>query len=287
MSITESSRSFTNGSLTALIDKFLDYLQKNRGRGALTIKVYKAALKAALKVAIVDEKLKTIDFMPYRETIENQAPKTIAKNLSAIRSFLSYLEAMGWRFHAYALESVKVPKSLPKPAAHKQIVEALDAASGENAILIELLYGLGLRISEAASLRVENIGANFLRVKGKGNKTREIPIFDSLKDKIDRYLAQKAPARFFFEEKGKPLSDNQLRYKVARSFKEIGLKIAPHQLRHSFATEMLNGGARIADVSEILGHSQLATTEIYTKLSTSMKLKSYIAAHPLCKETGR
>lgn len=248
----------------------------------MTIKVYKQALKEAFDAAIFDERLKTIDFMPYREAISTQAPKTIAKKLSAIRSYLDYMRSFGSRFHAYALESAKVPKSLPKPASHKQIMQTL-SGGGENALLIEFIYGLGLRISEAANIKVGDIKSDWLRVTGKGGKTRQIPIINELKTKIDRYLLERKPRVFLFEKNGEPLSDNQLRYKIVRSFKGAGLKITPHQLRHAFATEMLNGGARIADISEIMGHSQMATTEIYAKLSSPTKLKNYLQAHPLCK----
>jgi integrase/recombinase XerC len=287
MSISKSFPPFTKNYLTGQIDSFLNYLQKNRGRGAPTAKVYRRALKEALGAAVLDDRLKTIDFMPFREAISSQAPKTIAKKLSAIRSFLSYLEIYNFHCRVYALESAKVPKGLPKPATHKQIMESIRAASGENELLIELIYGLGLRISEAAGAKIGDIGSNWLRVKGKGAKTRQIPIFDELKAKIDRFIIDNNPLVFLFEKNGEPLSDNQLRYKIARSFKGVALKITPHQLRHAFATEMLNGGARIADVSEILGHSQLATTEIYTKLSSSTKLKNYLRAHPLCKGGDR
>jgi integrase/recombinase XerC len=225
--------------------------------------------------------------MPFREAIAAQSAKTIAKKLSATRSFLAYLEGLNWRFRVFALNSPKVPKSLPKPATHKQVMDVLSVMSGEKGLLIELLYGLGLRISEARGLKVSDIGSNWLRVLGKGAKTRQIPIIEALKGKIDRFLADQKPSVFLFEEKGAQLSDNQLRYKITGSFKEFGLKITPHQLRHAFATEMLNGGAGIAEVSEILGHSQLATTEIYTKLSSSTKLKNYLRAHPLCKDDDR
>ncbi|MDR2151676.1 MAG: tyrosine-type recombinase/integrase [Helicobacteraceae bacterium] len=283
MGIIKNSPPFTKAYFAARIDNFLVYLQKNRGRGALTIKVYRQALQEAFALAIFDDRLKTIDFMPYREAIAAQAPKTIAKKLSAIRSYLDYMEIFGSRFHAYALESAKVPKCLPKPATHKQILQTVRASGGGAALLIEFIYALGLRIGEAANIKIDDIESNWLRISGKGGKTRQVPILNELKIRIDRYIRERNPKRFLFEKNGEPLRENQLRYKIARSFKGVGLKITPHQLRHAFATEMLNGGARIADVSEILGHSQMATTEIYTKLSSSLKLKNYLRAHPLCK----
>jgi integrase/recombinase XerC len=232
----------------------------------------------------IDSKKNIIDMINFRETIAGQKPKTVAKKLSAVRSFMGYLEELGHRFHLYSLDSIKTPKGLPKPATDKQSREVLGDLGDEEALIIRVLYGLGLRISEARELKIADIGEHFARVVGKGNKTREVPIFEDLRARIARHLERAKPLVYLFEENGKPLSDNQLRYKVTNSFEKAGLKVTPHRLRHSFATEMLNSGAGIVDVSEILGHAQLSTTEIYTKLSSSVKLQSYLAAHPLCKK---
>ena len=89
---------------------------------------------------------------------------------------------------------------------------------------------------------------------------------------------------FVFEKKGEKLSQNSLRYIVNKVFKRVGLRVSPHQLRHSYATQLLNNAASIADVSELLGHSSISTTQIYTKLGSSLKMKNYNAAHPLCQD---
>ena len=284
MSTTPNLPPFTRSSLRVLIGNFLIYLEKNRGRGRKTITTYQPILIDAIEMIEIDEKKMSIDCMNYRMAISDQEPKTIAKKLSAIRSFIDYLQERGYRFFTQNLNAVRTPKSLPKPATHKQVQETLGVITGEDALLVRLMYGLGLRISEVAGLRVADIHDDWLRVEGKGNKMRQVPIIAPLRDEIRAFIVANAPKTHLFEHNSKPLSDNQLRYKITTSFKRVGLKVTPHQLRHTFATEMLNSGASVVDVSEILGHSQLSTTEIYTKLSSSSKLKNYLTAHPLCKE---
>lgn len=255
-----------------------------RGRAEKTIETYEPVLREALAAIELDESKRIVDLMPYREQIADLQAKTVAKKLSALRSYFDWLQELGYRFRVRGLDAVKTPKTLPKPVLHSHIQEALDFSASDNALILWLLYGLGLRISEAAGLKCADITPGWVRVTGKGNKTRQIPVLPELQNLIDRHLQTHSPREFLFERAGKRLSENQLRYKIVRSFEKVGLKVTPHQLRHAFATELLNGGARITDVSELLGHAQLGTTEIYTKLAHNTKLQNYLSAHPLCKE---
>ena len=120
---------------------------------------------------------------------------------------------------------------------------------------------------------------------GKGNKTRQLPLLPSIQKMLLRYLELRTPRNYLFEKSGSALNIAQLRYKVTKLFKAQGIKATPHQLRHSFATHLLNNGARISDVSELLGHSSMATTQIYTKLASSKKMEEYTKAHPLMKDS--
>ncbi|WP_241856225.1 tyrosine-type recombinase/integrase [Sulfurimonas lithotrophica] len=104
----------------------------------------------------------------------------------------------------------------------------------------------------------------------------------NIKDDIDSYIQNNNPKVFLFEKNDEALSQNSLRYIIAKVFKRINLKVSPHQLRHSYATELLNANAPIADVSELLGHSSMATTQIYTKLGSALKKQNYNNSHPLC-----
>jgi integrase/recombinase XerC len=178
-------------------------------------------------------------------------------------------------------ESIKVPKSLPKPLEQIYIDEVLGKANLEEKLLVYMLYGLGLRISELSSLKLEDIKQGWVQIHGKGNKVRELPLLDTLEELIALYVKRRSPKTYLFEKGSVPMNSAQLRYRLTKLFKAAGLKATPHQLRHSFATHLLNNGARISDVSELLGHETMATTQVYTKLGSVKKMQEYMKAHPL------
>ena len=265
---------------------FLESLEKLRGYSELTIKSYDESLKEAFSyIEIIEEDEHFIfNLMPYRIHISGLNNKTISKKLSAIRSFTAYLNENSNKIILKADESVKVAKTLPKPISHKHILEALENAKLEESLVVVMLYTLGLRISELSSLDLDNIGDEWIRVLGKGNKHRDVPLLSSTKKLLDEYLLLTRPKKFLFEKNGEKLSENSLRYIVTKLFKDVALKVTPHQLRHSYASSLLNSGAPIVDVSELLGHSSMATTQIYTKLGSALKQQNYNKAHPLCTE---
>ncbi len=277
-------RSFLKKSIDKYLREFLEYLENVRGYSDLTIKTYHEVLSEALGVIEVLQEKEYLIFnlMPYRIKISQLSSKTISKKLSAIRSFAEYLNEQGVKVVLSSDESVKVPKTLPKPVLHKHITEALSLAQPQERLVVVMLYTLGLRISELSLLRLEDISGEWVRVLGKGNKHRDVPLLSSTKELIDDYLSMNSPKIFLFEKNGEKLSENSLRYIVTKVFKRVSLKVTPHQLRHSYATALLNSSAPIADVSELLGHSSMATTQIYTKLGSALKQQNYNKAHPLC-----
>jgi len=264
--------------------EFLKYLEDIRGYSDLTLKSYDESLHEAFVHVEIVQKDKTIIFnlMPYRIKIADLNAKTISKKLSAIRSFVEYLNDNSMSVVLKADDSVKVAKTLPKPISHQHILEALSHSEEEEKLIVTLLYTLGLRISELISLKLEDVKDEWVRVLGKGNKHRDIPLLSSTKELIDDYLSTRTQKKFIFEKNGEKLSENSLRYIVTKVFRRVGLKVSPHQLRHSYATELLNANAPISDVSELLGHSSMATTQIYTKLGSALKQQNYNSAHPLC-----
>ncbi len=272
-------------SINKYIDAFSNYLQKQRGYSELTIKSYREALREAFEyIEIADEKEQQLfNLMPYRIYIAKLNAKTISKKLSAIRSFTAYLNEQGLKISLRADESIKVAKTLPKPISHEHIMEALAEASPQEKLVVLMLYTLGLRISELASLKVEDISEEWIRIIGKGNKQRDIPLLASVKKLIDEYLSTFMIKKFLFEKNGEKLSENSLRYMITKVFGRVALKVTPHQLRHSYASSLLNSGAPIVDVSELLGHASMATTQIYTKLGSALKQQNYNKAHPLAK----
>ena len=264
--------------------EFCEYLESIRGYSDLSIKTYDDALKEAFEsMEIVKEDGDIVfNLMPYRIKISSLNPKTISKKLSAIRSFVEYLNENGMKIVLKSDSSIKVPKTLPKPVSHNHIMEALELADEQESLLVSLLYSLGLRISELQNLKLEDISDGWVRVLGKGSKQRDVPLLKSVKDIIDTYKQNYNPKVFLFEKNDEALSQNSLRYIISKVFKRVNLKVTPHQLRHSYATELLNSNAPIADVSELLGHASMSTTQIYTKLGSALKKQNYNNAHPLC-----
>ena len=264
---------------------FIEYLRDIKGYSPLTLKTYDEALKEALKL-IETEDLEDgtteCNLMPFRLRIASQSPKTISKKLSAVRSFADFLNQNGIHCTLLADESIKVPKTLPKPISLEHIQEALHCADFEERFIVVMIYTLGLRISELAGIRLADISKEWIRIRGKGNKQRDVPLLQPTRELLEAFIAQKQPKEYLFEKNGEKLSQNSLRYLINKTFSKIGLKVTPHQLRHSFATSLLNSGAAIADVSELLGHASMATTQIYTKLGSTLKKENYEKSHPLC-----
>jgi integrase/recombinase XerC len=273
--------------ITNYYEPFFEFLKNVRGYSPQTIKSYKITLNS-LKDNHEIEKIdgKTIlNIMPLRIKLKNHSKRSILAKLSAVRSFVEYLKTQhNIDIKLKNAQSIKAPKTLPKPVEQNSIYEVIENSDIEIRVLVKTLYGLGLRISELANLELKDISTEWIRVTGKGNKTREIPLLESLAKEIKEYINLKSPQKYLFEKNGKKLSDAQLRYKLEKAFKNLGIKATPHQLRHSFASHLLAKGARISDVSELLGHSSMATTQIYTKLTNSTKMQNYLKAHPLANE---
>ena len=271
-------------------EAFLHYLFDIRGYSETSIVTYEIALRQMLEQSHLyeEEGAVVMDITPFRFKIVKNAKKTIVKKLSAIHSFVKYLEEQcHMPVRLIGDESIKVPKSLPKPIEEQYIDEVLEKANLEEKLLVCMLYGLGLRISELSALSLYDIKKEWVQIQGKGNKVRELPLLDNLSKLIETYVKQKSPKKYLFEKGNAPMNAAQLRYMLTKLFKESGLKVTPHQLRHSFATHLLDHGARIADVSELLGHDTMATTQVYTKLGSVKKMHEYMKAHPLADIQGK
>ncbi len=269
------------------IDEFLEYLLNIRGYSEQTVITYEVALSQMLRESeFYEEDGKLIlDLNSFRYKISKNSKKTITKKLSAIRSLVKFIENQ--RDSAIKVVGdtpIKVPQTLPKPIEENYIDEVLSEASLGDKLLVMMLYGLGLRISELSSLELGQISSSWIEIYGKGGKSRQLPLLPQLRELLSKYIDAYMPKRYLFEKSGTPLSSSQLRYRINKLFKSQGIKATPHQLRHSFATHLLNNGARISDVSELLGHSSMATTQIYTKLASTKKMQEYMKAHPLASQ---
>lgn len=228
---------------------------------------------------------------------------TVARKLATLRSFYKYLVRTG-EIEASPVSAVRSPrqdKRLPKCLDIGQI-EALMSAPDTGTLLgsrdralLETLYAAGLRVSELVGLDIEDYEqlSETLRIRGKGKKERLAPIGSKAVEAIDAYMrnrtrslgtAQRGP--LFVNKHGRRLSCRSVRRKLDRYLLAAGIPIhvSPHALRHSFATHMLNAGADLRSVQELLGHESLSTTQIYTHLTTTRLKEVYDRAHPLARK---
>ncbi len=232
---------------------------------------------------------------------EGYARSTISRKLSVVRSFLRFCESTGLTAAspAVGVGSPKLPRRLPQVLTAQQMSELLDAIGGSGPLelrdraLFELIYASGLRCSEALDLRLRDIGfaEGRLRVKGKGRKVRFVPIGAPALEALKRYLSEGRVRLVrgdtehdyvFVSRTGRTLSSSDVQRRLARYLAAAGapLGTSPHTLRHSFATHLLEGGADLRVIQELLGHSSLRTTQVYAHVSAAHLRKAYRRAHP-------
>ena len=229
-----------------------------------------------------------------------QAPSSIARRAAAARTFFRHLVALGFRSDNPAAE-VELPrrhKRLPRSLSPREVERLLEAANGvspralRDRALVELLYGAGLRVSEAMGLDGGRIDLEnrLVRCLGKGDKERIVPLGREAAEALRRYLSRGRPflnrrhrPELFLNAQGGALTRAGAFLILRRLAAKAGLepeRIHPHLLRHSFATHLLEGGADLRSVQEMLGHADLGTTELYTHVSERRRRDTYFKAHP-------
>jgi integrase/recombinase XerC len=235
-----------------------------------------------------------------RRRNKGSGSRTLARQLSAIRGYFRFLERRKILSNAAltVLRSPKIPHGVPKPVtpqAARDLITADVLGNDEtpawvlarDAAVLTLLYGCGLRISEALALTPQTAGNDPLTILGKGGKARIVPVLPVARQAIERYLDlcplaldQRAP--MFRGVKGGPLNARNIQLLIAKLRGALSLpeSATPHALRHSFASHLLAGGADLRTIQELLGHSSLSTTQVYTEIYTSHLLTQYAKAHP-------
>lgn len=231
---------------------------------------------------------------------DGASARTLGRGLAGIRSFLRYLERKGMvnAAGAGAVRTPKQPRSLPKPLTDGQALKVVASEAqlheepwiaARDAAVLTLLYGCGLRISEALGLTPADFAGepSALRIAGKGGKTRIVPLLAAAVDAVGAYQAicpyRLAPAEPLFRgARGGPLQPAIIQREMQRLRGALGLpdSATPHALRHSFATHLLAGGGDLRTIQELLGHASLSTTQIYTGVDSARLLDIYDRAHP-------
>lgn len=297
------------------IEDFLNYLNVEEGFSQNTIVAYRNDL-SQLADFIEREAVKSGSLPSWtglgREGLlgyllnlkeRNYAPRTLARKVAAMRSFFDFMVNEG-NLGSNPLQDIASPKvgrALPKPISISQVRRLLDeparqskSESKRDTALLHLLYASGMRVSELVSLNLNDVDikGGFVRCFGKGHKERIIPIHQRAAQAVDEYLSEVRPRlvhsrdeqALFLNARGERLTRQglwQILKDYARSVELEG--ITPHTLRHSFATHMLSGGADLRSVQELLGHANIATTQVYTHLTTDHIRRSYEKSHPRAK----
>lgn len=284
---------------------FLDYIASERRLSALTVRTYQDALLEFHKY-LGNNAIDTLDDIDSKAVREWQAtqieagiaPRTVMKKISALKSWHRFLRKKGIaKGDIFAkVSTLKIDKKLPVFYKESEVSKLYnsetfpDTFEGErDKLLLRMLYETGIRRAEIAGLTESSIdlSARTIKVLGKRNKQRIIPIENELAQNIKRYLALKNKEypdieHFYITRKGTPLTTSHI-YNIVKKYMSVlsnADRISPHVFRHTFATEMLNEGANIDAVKELLGHSSLAATEIYTHVTREHLKETYKHAHP-------
>jgi len=294
--------------MEGFVREYLAYLSVERGSSPKTIEAYGRDLHDY--VAFLEEQETTSpeavsrdDIVGYASHLVGQsyAASSVERHISVVKGFHRFLFREGHtsKNPADTIRLPKVPTILPHVVSIEQMEALLaqpfeeEAAGLRNRAILEILYGCGLRVSELVELDLADLflEEGFMRVVGKGNKERIVPVSGHALKALRIYLdemrpvlvrpASKAVSAVFLNARGGRLSRQSVHTLVARAGLYIGITdLHPHTLRHSFATHMLEGGADLRVIQEILGHSDISTTQVYTHVDRSHIRAEYLAAHP-------
>ena len=297
----------------ALIENFLEMMSAERGASKHTLDAYRRDL-FDLRGAVAD--MENADTAQLSKVLQNYgasglAPSTSARKLSAIKQFYKFLQVEGIRAEdpTYNLRGPKARQSLPKILSQEDVNRLFDAAEADDSVTgqrllcqLEILYASGLRVSELVSLKVNQVTRrdDCIAVRGKGSKDRVVPLTGAASRAIAAWLpvrvqtlpksieAKSRAADYLFPSRGK--SGHMTRERFAQTLKQLAMdaglppsKVSPHVIRHAFATHLLEGGADLRSVQKLLGHADIATTQIYTHVQDERLSRVVNSAHPLAK----
>ena len=275
--------------------KFLDYLKYEKGFSDYTVKSYGTDLKEFYDF-VCDQKIDIDLVRKYlRKLYEKKySNRTISRKVSSLKSYFKYLESEGIIKNNFMrlISNPKLEKTLPNYLNYEDLEKLLSFPDRSNkyglrdALILEMLYSSGIRVSELANMKLSDI--NFkerkILILGKGNKERYVYYGSKCAELIDKYLKLdhgNSPYLLIGKRSDK-LNEREIRKIVTETAKKAGISIhvTPHTLRHTYATHMLNDGADLKSVGDLLGHESLSTTQIYTHVSNERLRQVYLSTHP-------
>lgn len=286
-----------------LLRDFASSLSVERGLSKNTVDSYASDLSKFS--AFLDERGKAIgsfgkeDIVDYMGSLRSRgmAVSSLCRTLSSIRGFSRYLLLRG-AVEEDPAENLSNPRkwqSLPKALSRAEVKGVLSVDGGDrlylrDSAMLELLYSSGLRVSELVKLGVADVNfeAGYLRVFGKGSKERVVPTHPRALERIRRYMEKLRPNLLknrhsdflFVTSRGRPMTRQRFWQTIKRYGRAAGVELSPHMVRHSFATHMLEGGADLRSLQKMLGHSDISTTQIYTRVTVEKARKDYEEHHP-------
>lgn len=278
--------------------QYLEYLEIERGLAYNTILAYRSDLYSlnefldGLKLSDLNDITRMHLNMYIKNLYDKKyTPKSITREIASIKGFFNWLSINETIRHnpALAIEQPKLPKRLPKVLSIKEINEILSSSMTiTDKAVLELLYACGLRVSELTDIQLNNIDLNarFLRCTGKGSKERIVPIGKKACNALKAYFKERdyitkklnIKSKYcFLKENGKRLTRQDVYVFIHNLGKNVDKNISPHTIRHSFATHLLENGADLRVVQELLGHSDVSTTQLYTHISKKRLKEIYFS----------
>ena len=295
--------------MTAPLDGYLRHLAVERGLSKNTLSAYRADLAKYRdfldQIGVTELEITRAQLGDFLMWLNGQNLKAAssARILAAVRGYQKYLLLENLRTDdpSQQVKSPKLPKRLPKALTQAQVMSLLAASGPEpddetadplrlrNRAILELMYSSGCRVSEVAQLDLdEMVQGGWVRIRGKGSKERLVPVGSFAQRAIDAYLVRSRPLlaakaggpALFLNQRGSRLSRQSIWEIIQSAGEACGLSVSPHSLRHSFATHLIEGGADVRVVQELLGHASVATTQIYTLVTIDTLREVYASSHP-------
>jgi integrase/recombinase XerC len=289
-----------NDAMRELLDRYLVVIGSVEGSSAHTVRAYRADLSRLIdhleaSGVTAPASVSTLALRGYAGKMARGegAKRSVARRLAAVRSFFRWLvnAKVLTTNPAEGLPGPKLPRELPRVLSEREMLDFLEAiVSPRDRALFELLYSSGMRVSEITGLDLIDVppGARQVKVRGKGNRERLCPVGSVAAGHLDIYRktrtagAVAARSPFFVNHRGGRLTVRGVRYLLDRYLLKLAWarRFSPHALRHSFATHLLNAGADLRTVQELLGHRNIATTQVYTQTSLEKLRQVYMRSHP-------